>query len=126
MTCECDVCFPLVIRAISLCGMDTDVVLMSELTNADSNIGDGVEVSFDADQDDDDGDSETPRKRRRIEVLNSLFDDDNQIDDIKEVTLVHRAESGAWEIAVRSSDVSEETKADALEALAVELRQKRE
>lgn len=65
------------------------------------------------------------KKREMIKMVNRTYDDDNKIDDITDFKLAHR-ESGEWVSLSKNADVSEGTKADALESLAEELRQKQE
>ena len=67
-------------------------------------------------------DSELGKTRVSSKEAMSIFhDSDNKIDDKSTITLGH-TESGEWVVLDKPSDVREATKADALEAVADEIR----
>lgn len=63
----------------------------------------------------------SPPNNVLIEMFNEVSD--HEIDDLEKITLVHRTESGLWASPSNGSEAVGETKADALEAIAGELRQ---
>jgi len=90
---------------------------------AESSFGEGI-VEFDpSDRKERDNSGASRKNQEKIEMLNSVLDTREQVDRMEDVTLVRRRESGMWASAQRS-DVTGETKADVLEALASDIRER--